>query len=217
MFAVLQPARCLVASSVVGLTCACRLRSLASASTWSLERLDALAAEVASHLVLTLGASSGGTPAAAAGDDTAAAGQPDWSAGNGEQHSSSSYRSAAAAAAAAAALGADFGCGSDGEDSGDGYEFDQKPSGLTQAVFESVAADAVAEQEVRRQRQAKLKPSGRGQRPDVRQMLKNIPGPPPSPLQLISALNTVLFERHGYGPCNRYGDPRCALLQQGAY
>jgi hypothetical protein len=33
-----------------------------------------------------------------------------------------------------------------------------------------------------------------------------------APLRVMTSINYVLFERHGYRPCNRYGEPRCVAV-----
>lgn len=35
------------------------------------------------------------------------------------------------------------------------------------------------------------------------------------PVQILDAINTVLYDRHGYQPCNRYGNPRCGADHTG--
>ncbi|KAL6758288.1 hypothetical protein V8C86DRAFT_2599071 [Haematococcus lacustris] len=121
-----------------------RFRSMASASTWSLERLDALAAEVQA---LLLNQRLTQPPATA----------PLSSTSSPEASGEAELAPHAAAGGTGRGTSADDGLGD---------------SGVRQ--------------------QLRLDPS----------LLQT------SPLLVLDALNTVLFERHGYQACGRFGNPR---------
>lgn len=219
----------------------CRPRSMASASTWSLERLDALAAEVAVLLdqqeqhgqgglegeqeegsAAAGGASS--NPAGQALPQLGAAGEPaaaqadgmGLAAKLGMDASSSSATGAAEHGASgqpqgAAGAGAPPGQrGYDGEGDADGSMWDDSlgphsASSHMPADAETdtdtgqgpgavgVTGDALAGKEpcaVRAQYS----------RPRLAEYASRV-----QPVELLTAVNTVLFERHGYKACNRYG------------
>lgn len=116
---------------------------------------------------------------------------------------STSFPSAAAAAAAAAALGADVDRAKSDKEEG------ERGVGWKSSMFSQAVYSALAEEEEdnpnRRRKIPRPKPS---QAPAASAQVP----PGSTPLEVITALNAILFDRHGYGPCNRYGNPRDAQL-----
>ncbi len=189
----------------VFVSCAVRMPSRAGASTWSLKRLDALADQVYDLVMQTHtqtdthtaapqqpahmqnGSSQPGTeptqpPVQASQSQPPQLQQAQPQASEPSQHQSPALQRSEAQASSVGALWEELATQQDTDTSAQPHGPSQPTSQSDTAVNDNTTSS------VRPLLPAGLAESGL--------------------LRVVQAINTVLFEWHGYGPCNRYGNPR---------
>lgn len=148
--------------------CRCSCRTSATASTWSLTRLDALAAEVVDTLTALDNAHQHATIPTPPSEQCAGA---------------STSAADAAGQSGSAAAGSTAGVAGSGSSSSSD---NSNGAHIRNSQQQSAAAGFAA----------------------VRQQAQRYP------MQVLDAVNAVLFQRHGYSACNRYAPCCCCLLAE---